>query len=131
MEGEKEMKRETIFEILSRSDTSLTTLDICKGGFDSVTPEAVASCELLCIYSDEIALVNGKWQLLQKERVSAILTELTNFCETSGKKIFRVSAALARLAVHEHPTEDELTRAVELSNGKFSLLPNSMVKRNS
>ena len=125
------MRREIILEIISRSNNSLTALDICQGGFDSVTPEVVASCELLCLYADEMALVDGKWQLLKKDRASAILTELTNFCETSGKRIFRVSAALARLAAHEHPTEDELKRAVDLSNGKFSLLNNSMVKRSN
>ena len=125
------MRREIILEILSRSNNSLTALDICQAGFDSVNPEVVASCELLCLYADELALVDGKLQLLKKDRASAILTELTNFCEASGKRIFRVSAALERLAAHEHPTEDELKRAVDLSNGKFSLLKNSMVKRNS
>jgi len=125
------MKRDEIISHLSMSSGPQAVLDICQGAFETVTPESAAGCQLICMYSKEISQVDGKWQVIQKDRVSAILTELSNYCETSGKKIFRVSAALARLAVHEHPTEDELARAVDLSNGKFSLLPNSMVKRNS
>ena len=73
---------------------------------------------------------DGKWKIAQAGRSATILAEIENYSVSTGRKIFRLSSALGRIPIHEHPNEDELKQALDLSHGKYELLPNAMIKRN-
>jgi hypothetical protein len=92
--------------------------------------ESAAAMEMLLCYSSEVVFDAGKWKLAQTGRSASILAEIENYSVSTGRKIFRLSSALARLPAHEHPNEDELKQALGISHAKYELLPNAMIKRN-
>jgi len=100
---------------------------LCEFGRDA---EVLAALELLCHYSPELGLDGGKWKVTGTSRAAQILAAVENYAVSSGKKIFRVASALSGVPAHEHPTEFELTRALEMSHGRYQLLPNAMIRRN-
>jgi hypothetical protein len=65
-----------------------------------------------------------------KGRAAQLLAAIENYADTSGRKIFRLAAALSSLPASEYPTEEELQNILASSNGRFALLPNAMIKRN-
>lgn len=96
----------------------------------SVDAESSAAAELLLQYSSEVVFEDGKWRVAQAGKSSTILAAIKNYGVSSGRKIFRLSSALAQIPAHEHPNEDELKAALDLSHGEYELLPNAMIKRN-
>lgn len=91
--------------------------------------ESIAAVELLCLFSPELVSEGNRWKLASSSRSSKILAAIENYATSTGKKIFRLSAALQAIPAHEHPTEDELAQALSASHGRFQLLPNAMIKR--
>lgn len=91
--------------------------------------ESAAAAEMLLCYSSEVVFDDGKWKLAQSGRSATILAEIENYSVSTGRKIFRLSSALGRIPAHEHPNEGELKQALDLSHGKYELLPNAMIKR--
>ena len=87
--------------------------------------------ESLLMLSPEVVIQDDSWILLKKGRTSAILSAIEAYADSTGKKIFRASAALANLPPDAQPTEDELLSALSASHGSFELLPNLMIKRRS
>lgn len=92
--------------------------------------EALAALELLCRYSPELGFDCGKWKAVKTSRGARILAAVENYAVSSGKKIFRLAPALSAIPADEHPTEDELTQALEMSHGRYELLPNAMIRKN-
>ena len=125
------MIREKILDKLSVSQDSEPTKSLARSCFDSPTPEHVAAIDLLCMYSTEITPIEDGWAVGRKNKTGKVLAMIENYSMTTGKKIFRLAAALNDLPPHEHPTQNEIEKTIELSNGKFKLLPNAMIKRNS
>lgn len=101
--------------------------ELCDLGKDA---EAIAALELLCHYMPELGLDGGKWKVTTISRGAQILAAVENYAVSSGKKIFRLASALSAIPAHEHPTEDELTQALEMSHGRYQLLPNAMIRKN-
>lgn len=88
-----------------------------------------AIVEAMLLLSPEINYHKGVWSPIHVNRTSRILTEIRRYADASGKKIFRISAALATIPPHEHPTEDELNAILATATSEFELLPNAMLKR--
>lgn len=95
-----------------------------------VNAETSAAAELMLHYSHDVVLDGGKWKVAEAGRSATILAEIKNYSVLSGRKIFRLSSALAKLPLHDRPNEVELKQALELSHGEYELLPNEMIKRN-
>jgi hypothetical protein len=93
--------------------------------------ETLASLEMLCNYMPELSSEGGKWKIGTMGRSSQLLIAIENYAMSSGRRIFRLSSALAAIPAHEHPTSDELKQALEMSHGRFEILPNAMIRRNS
>lgn len=98
----------------------------CEVGKDA---EALAALEMLCHFTPELGIDSDKWKVARVGRGAQILAAVENYAVSSGKKIFRLSAALSAVPAHEHPTEDELTQALEMSHGRYQLLPNAMIRK--
>ena len=92
--------------------------------------ETLSSVELLCNYLPELSSEGGKWRTGAIGRSSQLLVAIENYAMSSGRRIFRLSSALAAIPAHEHPTPEELKQALEMSHGKFEMLPNAMIRRN-
>lgn len=103
---------------------------LLQGSDIAISTETMAAAELLVQYSSEVVLDDGKWKIAQAGKSATILAAINNYATSSGRKIFRLSSALTQIPPHEHPNEDELKQALDLSHGEFELLPNAMIKRN-
>jgi hypothetical protein len=99
---------------------------LCDLGKDA---ESLAALELLCHYTPELDLESGKWKVVGIGRGAQILAAIENYAVSTGKKIFRLAAALSAIPAHEHPTEAELTQALEMSHGRYQLMPNAMIRK--
>lgn len=95
----------------------------------SVHVEDRAVVEAILLLSPEVNHHNGLWSPIRANRSARILTEIRRYADATGRKIFRVSAALANIPPHEHPTEDELNAILATATAEFELLPNAMLKR--
>jgi hypothetical protein len=91
---------------------------------------AVEVTEGLLLLSPEVTVGEGKWRLAEPGRLGKILAAIEHYANASGRKVFRAAAALADLPAHEHPTQDDLAAALEVSGGRFELLANLMIRRN-
>ena len=121
-------------------DNIIASLAACPGGASIETLaaqcemrkdcETLGALEVLCYYSPELGLEDRKWKVIMTSRATRILAAIENYAVSSGKRIFRVASALAVIPVHEHPTETELTQALEMAHGRYQLLPNAMIRRN-
>ncbi len=87
--------------------------------------------EAVLLLSPEVGQMDGRWRLLDCGRLGRLLSAIDAFAASSGRKLFRAETALASLPAHEHPTQEELQDAIEASGGRYSLLPNLMIRRNS
>jgi hypothetical protein len=92
--------------------------------------ETSAAVEVLLHYSRDVVTGDGKWKLADEGKSATLLAQIKNYSVATGRSIFRLSSALAQLPPHEHPNEDELRQALDLSHGEYELLPNAMIKRN-
>lgn len=106
----------------------LATL-LAQAGLDAVDADLA---EAILLLSPEVGhSEGGRWRLLDSGRMGRLLATIDSFAASSGRKLFRAEAALADLPAHEHPTQEELQDAIEASGGRYSLLPNLMIRRNS
>jgi hypothetical protein len=102
---------------------------LSKVGIDAVS-SASSAVESILVLSSEVYLAESKWRIGSKSKSSRILSAIEVYTGSTGKKIFRVSAALSSLSADEHPTADELREILGSTGGRFTLLPNAMIKRN-
>lgn len=123
------MIRDTIIAHLSETDGASVGSLLQSAGLPAEA-ESLAAVELLLHYSSDVVLDGDKWKVAQAGRSATILAAIRNYASSSGRKIFRLSSALAQIPAHEHPNEEELKAALDLSHGEFELLPNAMIKRN-
>lgn len=123
------MIRETLFTRLAETGGA-TVAALLQGTELPFEAETASASEILLRYSPNVVFDDGKWKLAQEGRSATLLAEIDNFSVATGRKIFRISSALGRIPVHEHPNEDELKQALDCSHGKYELLPNAMIKRN-
>jgi len=119
-------------KLLSRlAETSgISIAGVLQGSDIAVNAETTAAAELLLQYSPDVVFDDGKWKVAQAGRSATIFAAIHNYSVSSGRRIFRLSSALAQIPPHEHPNEDELKQALDLSHGEYELLPNAMIKRN-
>lgn len=124
------MLREELIGILNQEQREHSATRLCEKLGHPASAENMAVVEALLMFSPEFEKVAQVWKLVKKGRTARILTAIENYADATGRKIFRLSTALADLPPHEHPTEDELRHALESSHGRFQILPNAMIKRN-
>lgn len=124
------MLRNQLLEILGHEIAGLTVSALGEklGRLSSYPTQAVI--ETLLMFSPEVEYGDERWRLVRKSRTARILAVIESYADSTGKKIFRLSAALSSLPAHEHPTEEELQSALDASHGRFQLLANAMIKRN-
>lgn len=123
------MIRDNIISKLDKNPNGLTVSALLDQLNLKKDPETYCACEALLLLSAEVDCEGQNWKIFKKERKNKIMAAIEAYADSSGKKIFRVSAALSGLPVHEHPTEDELKTILDKSNGRFQLLRNAMIKR--
>jgi hypothetical protein len=122
------MIRDELLQALRAAPAGLATATlITQAGLDPADADAA---EAVLLLSPEVGRGEGRWRLLDCGRSGRLLAAIESFAASSGRKLFRAEAALASLAAHEHPTQEELQEAVEASGGRYSLLPNLMIRRN-
>lgn len=123
------MIRDKLVSCLTESDGASTAALIRRAeGRENV--EMIAAAELLLHYSPDIVFDDGEWKVAQAGKSAKIMAAIRNYGTSTGRRIFRLSAALAQIPAHEHPNEEELKAALNLSHGEYELLPNAMIKRN-
>ena len=124
------MLHERLLSALSVAPGGLTTAAIAQQVDVESTPNSLAAIEATMLLSPEISREGDRWKLIVKGRAAQLLAAIENYADASGKRIFRLAAALSILPTSEFPTEQELRDALASSNGRFALLPNTMIKRN-
>ena len=125
------MMRSQILAALSGPAARHYTIALVEACDLPVDPENAAAVQLLIHYMPEIVRDGDRWTLARVGKSSKILSAIENYAVSSGRKVFRLSSALAGIPANEHPTEDELRQALELSHGRFELLPNAMIRKTS
>jgi hypothetical protein len=123
------MIRDELIQALRQAPAGLATATVLAQAGLNVADADVA--EGILMLSPEVGQVDGRWRLLDCGRLGRLLGVIEAHATASGRKLFRAEAALASLPAHEHPTEEELQDAIEASGGRYSLLPNLMIRRNS
>jgi hypothetical protein len=123
------MIRDTLIAHLSETEGASVASLLQTAGLPAEA-ESLAAVELLLRYSSDAVLDGDKWKVAQAGKSAMILASIRNYVASSGRKIFRLSSALAQIPAHDHPNEEELKAALDSSNGEFELLPNAMIKRN-
>ncbi len=96
---------------------------------DSGTPTA-AALEAILLLSQDIYFAESRWRTSLKGKAARILSAIEAYASSTGKKIFRAGSALSSLGIDEHPTADELRYVLDSCGGRFTLLPNEMIRRN-
>jgi hypothetical protein len=119
-----------LISALGQAPGGLTTTAIAERVDGPMDPLNLAAVEATLLLSPEVIREGDRWKLLVKGRSAQILAAIESCADSSGRKIFRLAAALSGLPAHDHPTEEELRAALESSNGRFALLPNAMIRRN-
>lgn len=125
------MIRDQVLLALDGTPGGLSTEGIARKVGIEPSPTTLASLDALLMLSSEAIRESDRWRLVGKSRTAQILSAIESYAITTGKKIFRISSALEGLPAHEHPTEEELVMAIESSNGRYQLLHNAMIKRNT
>lgn len=124
------MIRDQLIAKLETNPKGLTTSALSQQLDLQYGPETFCALEALLTYCDEVGHEGHKWKIIKRGRKNKILNAIEYYANSSGKKIFRLSAALSGLPINEYPTEDELREMFDASNGQFQLLRNAMIKRN-
>jgi hypothetical protein len=124
------MLHDRLLSALSAAPGGLTIAALAERIGLEATPSSLAVMEATLLYSSEISREGNRWKLMVKGRAAQLLSAIENYADTSGKKIFRLAAALSSLPASAHPTEEELRQVLDASSGRFVLLPNAMIKRN-
>jgi hypothetical protein len=123
--------RQAIKHALDRAASGMTTRHLAEVLDDEHSAETLGAIELLCVLSSDFQNSNGNWLTTRVGKAGAVLVALENFVTSTGKRIFRSSAALEALPAEMLPTEDELVEILESSGQRFVLLPNQMIKFNN
>ena len=87
--------------------------------------------EALLLVSPEVRRIDGTWRAMGVPRRERIVAAVTLYSDTTGKRLFRASAALDGIPVADQPTGEELAEILRSTDGQFTLLPNAMIKRNA
>jgi hypothetical protein len=124
------MLHERLLSALAIAPGGLTTTAITERVDAPMDPLSLAAVEATLLLSREVSREGDRWKLMVKGRSARLLAAIESYADSSGKKIFRLAAALSGLPVSEHPTEEELRDVLASSHGRFALLPNAMIKRN-
>jgi hypothetical protein len=124
------MLHERLLSILAAAPGGLTTRAIAERLDVQATAYSVTAMEAILLFTPEVSREGDRWKLMVKGRATQLLAAIESYADASGKKIFRLAAALSSIPASEFPTEEELRDVLESSNGRFSLLPNAMIKRN-
>jgi hypothetical protein len=124
------MLHERLLSALAATPGGLTTGAIAERVDVQATPNGLAAMEATLLLSPEVSREGDRWKLMVKGRAAQLLAAIENYADTSGRRIFRLAAALSSLPTSEFPTEEELRDVLASSSGRFALLPNAMIKRN-
>lgn len=124
------MIHDKIKAVLARYPNGMSSASLCRETLSSATPQDVAVIEIICMLSQDFTSDGCHWRLAGRNRTGALVAMLENYATQTGKRLFRLSAALSGLPPHEYPTDDELRQALELAQGRYELLPNAMIKKN-
>jgi hypothetical protein len=124
------MLHDRLLSALTSAPGGLTTGVLAERIDLQVTPDSLAAMEATLLLSSEVSRECDRWKLMVKGRAAQLLAAIENYADTSGKKIFRLAAALSSLPTSEYPTQEELQTILASSNSRFALLPNAMIKRN-
>jgi len=124
------MLHDRLLSALTSAPGGLTTGVLAERVDLQTTPYSLAAMEATLLLSPEVSREGERWKLMVKGRAAQLLAAIENYADTSGKKIFRLAAALSSLPPSEFPTEEELRDVLASSNSRFALLPNAMIKRN-
>lgn len=122
--------RDRLLSALSAAPGGLSTAALADRVETRTDPFNLAALEATLLLSGEVHREGERWKLLVKGRAAQLLAAIESYADSSGKRIFRLAAALSGLSAHEFPTEEELREVLASSNGRFALLPNAMIKRN-
>jgi len=125
------MMRERLLKELQTSPTGLDLASLLSRLKIDGGTSACAAVEAVLLLSPEVYLSESRWRMGSKGKAGRILSAIEAYAGSTGKRIFRASAALSALSLDEHPTADELRGVLDSSGGRFTLLPNDMIKRNS
>ncbi|MEQ9078262.1 MAG: hypothetical protein RLP09_30625 [Sandaracinaceae bacterium] len=109
------------------SDRAVRTDELLEATPLARSAENVAVVEALLLLSPEAERRETGWALAGRRREDRLLRAIREYADGSGKRIFRLSAALEGFPTHELPTADELSDL--LPGDEFKLLPNGMIKR--
>lgn len=124
------MMRDRLLSELQASPSGMSLpslLSIMKIDSGSSTAAAV---EAILLLLPEIYFAESRWRTSPKGKAARILSAIEAYASSTGKKIFRAGSALSSLAADEHPTADELSEVLDSCGGRFTLLPNEMIRRN-
>lgn len=124
------MIRDQLIAKLETNPKGLTTSALAQQLDLPYGPDTLCALEALLTFCGEVGLEGHKWKVIKRGRKNKILNAIESYANSSGKKIFKLSAALSGLPINEYPTEDELREMFDASNGQFQLLRNAMIKRN-
>lgn len=124
------MMREQMLSMLEINPKGLTTSALAQQLGLVQRPDIISALEALLSYCGEVGKEDHKWKIVKRSRKNKILSAIEAYANSSGKKIFRLSASLSGIPINEHPTEDKLREILDATNGQFQLLRNAMIKRN-
>lgn len=124
------MLRDEMMAVLREFPTGLSTSGMLGRLNMDLHSKSAAVVEALLLLAPEVSSVQGTWRLAKKGRDGTILDAIEIYAVDTGRRIFRASAALERIPLHERPSEEELRRTIEQSGGRYELLPNQMIRRN-
>lgn len=126
------MLRERILDVLSEESSGISLEAIAEKINYPGDASSLGTIEIFLMLSPEVTREGLKWKVAgQKSRSSRLLAAIESYADSTGKKIFRLSHALTNIPVHEHPTEEELNQILSATNGRYQLMKNAMIKRNS
>lgn len=114
---------------LSDATGPLTAQDVATAAGGAVSPEALATFELVAMLAPELCRQGHGWVLRADTPSRRILSAVRSYVDANPTRtVFRAAAALADLPPHEQPTEEQLRELLQGSSD-FKLLPNAMIKR--
>ncbi len=125
------MLRDKLLSALGSSKDGMSSRNLADQVDYKTDACSIAALDSMLLFFPEVVREGSRWKIAaQKSRSSRILAAIESYADSTGKKIFRLSTALASIPAHEHPTEEELSHILSASHGKYQLLKNAMIKRN-
>jgi hypothetical protein len=119
-----------VLAILRDSDAGITIDALLTAmKIEPCTPRASA-VEVVLLLAGDVRCADGRWYVVGQDRWKRILACIESYAASTGRKMFRATSALDRLPADDQPTSEELAAIEEQSRGRYTLLPNAMIKRN-